>query len=173
MPPYSKETSPFASISLNRSKISSLSSLRGVAGAESPGGSRPVVTDSERLQLLKIVESEVSSTLANIESGLEAYVKDTSNVALLADMPGQFEHVRGVLLVAGEQKLSLLLSLAADQAGLIHKSEVEPTPALLEALAVATGAAQAFVQGLHSRQAARDELLENDYSSHTGSILME
>ena len=93
-----------------RTLESRISGLRGLRGPGSEDKSRDTeVSDSERLQLLKIVESEVSSTLAEIEDKLEAYEKDTSDTALLADVPTKFEHVRGVLLIAGEQKLGLLL----------------------------------------------------------------
>ncbi len=144
------------------SRISGMRGLRGPGSEDKPYYAE--ADDSERLKLLKIVESEVSSTLAEIEVKLEAYEKDTSKVALLADVPTKFEHVKGVLLIAGEQKLGLLLSLAAEQSNKLYEREAEPTHALLEALAVATGAAQAFVQGLHSRQAERDELLERAIS---------
>ena len=136
------------------SSIAALRTLR--AGGETLGGapvegieiSEAALTDIEFKQLLGVVAGEIHVNLKKVEDALEVFAGDRLQTAALQDVPKYLNQIQGALQILGQERAAELTGMANQyvQDILAHRLVVDN--AVLDALAVAVGAIEAYVEGL-------------------------
>ena len=121
---------------------------------------REHLTGSERQALLVVIGTEVEENLKDIVARLESFSIAPDEPQALAGIDGKIRQIRGALQVLGEQKMGLLLQMSEDQFIALQKGEIESSPQLVDALAVAIGTMEEYVNGLQSGRQGMDHLLD-------------
>ena len=110
--------------------------------------SEAALTDIEFKQLLGVVAGEIHVNLKKVEDALEVFAGDRLQTAALQDVPKYLNQIQGALQILGQERAAELTGMANQyvQDILAHRLVVDN--AVLDALAVAVGAIEAYVEGL-------------------------
>ncbi len=148
------------------SSIAALRTLR--AGGATLGGapvegieiSEAALTDIEFKQLLGVVAGEIHVNLKKVEDALEVFAGDRLQIAPLQDVPKHLNQIQGALQILGQERAAELTGVANQyvQDILAHRLVVDN--AVLDALAVAVGAIEAYVEGLRYDRPRLDALID-------------
>ncbi|HAU67342.1 MAG TPA: hypothetical protein DCW52_02975, partial [Gammaproteobacteria bacterium] len=114
----------------------------------------------ERKELLNVIGSEIERNLKEVESRLEAFAIDMNDAEQLVGIGDKVTQVRGALQVLGEQKVSLLLTIAEQEFRAIERQDKVATSELVEALAISVGTIEEYVRGLKSGRVDMDYILD-------------
>jgi chemosensory pili system protein ChpA (sensor histidine kinase/response regulator) len=108
--------------------------------------------------VLTAVAGEIHVNLNKIETALESYA-DTQRSESLESVPQDLKQVHGVLQILGQHRVAELLGMADECVRNLIAGALAPDRALIDALAVAVGTAQAYIQRMeHGRPKLTDTL---------------
>ena len=109
-----------------------------------------VLTDSELEALLHTVAGEVNENLHRVEQTIEAFALHGGDVQFLADVPAYLGQVQGAMQILGQSRAAELIHATRRQVTAIQNGDQAGEERLLDALAMAVGTIQEYMQGLQS-----------------------
>ena len=110
--------------------------------------------------LLPVVANEIYVNLHAAEEALEAFSRRPEETTTLEGVPDNLAQVQGALQILGQHKAADMLSTASDYLEKLINKELEPTHALIDALAVAIVTAQSFMEGLEKDRPYTREMVD-------------
>ncbi len=128
--------------------LSNLVSGDSPAGFDEPEDIAPEWTDAELKHLLSVVAGETRVNLNNVEQALEIYSRDVTVIDVLDQTPAYLDQVQGALDILGQRRAAEMVAVGSQSIRDIRNGKLEPTPEVIDALAVAVGSAEAYVSGL-------------------------
>ncbi len=133
-------------------------SVQDLTEADKEKWSEEALGATEFKQVMTAVAGEIHVNLNKIEAALESYA-DTQRPESLESVPQDLKQVHGVLQILGQHRVAELLGMADECVQTLIAGTLAPDRALIDALAVAVGTAQAYVQRLeHGRPKMTDTL---------------
>jgi len=167
-----------ASRDMNRPEVdwtrqiqSSLAALRALEpeieheeAAETLGGfevAETALTESEYEQLLGVVAGEIHVNLQKVEEAVEAFAADTNNAAALQEVPEHLAQIQGALQILGQENAAELVQTTTNAVRDIQRNRLQVDGAMLDALAIAIGSVEAFVEGLEHNRPAVHSLIDD------------
>ncbi|MDH3281903.1 MAG: Hpt domain-containing protein, partial [Gammaproteobacteria bacterium] len=130
----------------------------------------PDWTSAELRQLLSVVAGETRVNLANVEHALEGFSKDLGNTEVLQAVPTYLDQVQGALDILGQRRAAEMVAVASQSIREIQVRQLEATPEVIDALAVAVGSAEAYVEGLEQDRSNLDTLIDRAMREMDASI---
>ncbi|RTZ58421.1 MAG: hypothetical protein DSZ32_06965, partial [Gammaproteobacteria bacterium] len=103
----------------------------------------PAQTDSDYRTLMAVVAEEVRKNLAVVEQSVTRFSEDTAQLDKLAPGQSALQEVAGVLKILDKEKVSLLVEELGYAISNITQGITEPSPKLLESIALSVGAVEA------------------------------
>ncbi|MDH3380246.1 MAG: Hpt domain-containing protein, partial [Gammaproteobacteria bacterium] len=76
------------------------------------------------------------------------YSRDVTVMDVLDQTPAYLDQVQGALDILGQRRAAEMVAVGSQSIRDIHAGKLEPTPEVIDALAVAVGSAEAYVSGL-------------------------
>ncbi len=133
-------------------------SVQDLTEADKEKWSEEALGATEFKQVMTAVAGEIHVNLNKIEAALESYA-DTQRPESLESVPQDLKQVHGVLQILGQHRVAELLGMADECVQNLIAGTLASDRVLIDALAVATGTAQAYVQRLeHGRPKMTDTL---------------
>lgn len=122
------------------------------------------LTEGEFKQLLDVVGHEIGVNLARVEELLEGYAVDPHRRQSLAEIMPWLNQIEGALEILGQTRAVALSEAARSRIQALHDQKLEPTPAVLDALAVCIGTIGAYMEGLRTGRRNLDRLIDNAFA---------
>jgi len=135
----------------------------GKSGAEAAPGieiSEEELSGSEFRQLLQVVAGEVVQNLRQIEKSLEALAAEPDRLEHLDEVPRQLGQIQGTMQMLGQERAADLISMTRGYIGDLRRGGLAPEPEVMDALAVAVGTVDAYMEGLKRESPNLSDLID-------------
>ncbi len=119
------------------------------------------LTESEFKQLLGVVASEVQADLKGIEEAFEEFAADTNRIEALRRVPQHLIQIQGAMQILGQERTADLISITNQYVHDIQNRRLHADNAVLDALAVAIGTIEAYIEGLKTDRSNLNVLIDN------------
>ncbi|MCG6872378.1 MAG: Hpt domain-containing protein, partial [Gammaproteobacteria bacterium] len=138
--------------------------LRGLSGAETDDGvgihvTDTVLSDSEFRQILDAVAGEIQSNLRRVEAGLTEFADNRLKPRHLEGIPAALSQIEGALQILSQQRAAELVELTRRQVSALGEGRLRATDTVVDALAVACGSIEAYVDGLNAGRSHLGEIV--------------
>ena len=132
-------------------RIAALKAMR--AGEALPGVdgieiSDATLTEAEFKQLLSVVSAEIRINLAKVEEALEGFASNPDNAGPIETVPHFLSQIQGALQILGQEAAAELAAVTASHIERIQRRECHADHAVFDALAVAVGTIEVYLEGL-------------------------
>lgn len=114
----------------------------------------------ELRRLVSAVAGQVADNLSEAEQNLEQFSRNNTDTDSLTAVVSSLQQVHGAARMLAQHKLCDLLETAVDRTRSIAEGSVYPDDALIDALAVAIGSADAYIKGLERGSANIGNVLD-------------
>lgn len=147
--------------------IGTLRELRGIAPAHKVAAtaegieiSEAALTESEFTQLLGVVAGEIRINLKRVEEALETFAADTARVEPLGPIPNYLNQIQGAVQILGQERAAELISITNHFVQDIMARQLAVDSTVLDALAVAVGTVEAYIDGLEHHRPNLGHLID-------------
>jgi len=131
--------------------------LPGVDGIEISDAS---LTEAEFKQLLSVVSAEIRVNLAKVEEALEAFAANPDNAGQIEAVPHFLSQIQGALQILGQEAASELAAVTASHIERMQRRECQADHAVFDALAVAVGTIEVYLEGLERDRPNLETLIQ-------------
>lgn len=118
------------------------------------------LSESDFKRLLAAVASEVYVSLHQAEEALENFAINPDNSEALQPVPQHLTQVQGALRILGQHRVADLLQEANEYIDKLQQGKIKPSGELVDALAVAIGTTETYVQGLQQDRPNLTEIVD-------------
>ena len=114
--------------------------------------SEAALTEPEFMQLLGVVAGEIRVNLKRVEEALETFASDPARVGALQPIPTHLNQIQGAIQILGQERAAELISITNHFVQDIMNHRLVADDTVLDALAVAVGTVEAYIEGLEHRR---------------------
>src|SRR5713226_8054750 len=134
-------------------RIATLRRLRSAGGGdieivEGIEISDAALTETEFKQLLSVVAGEVHVNLRKIEEALETFAAHPQAIESIQQIPQHLNQIEGALQILGQERAAELIAITNQYIQDIQGGLLIPDQAIFDALAVAIGTIEVYLEGL-------------------------
>ncbi|MDH3405667.1 MAG: Hpt domain-containing protein [Gammaproteobacteria bacterium] len=128
------------------------------------------LTESDYIQLLGVVASEVSINLGRIEEALESFASDTTRLESLDEVPQLLSQILGAMQILGQTRAADLVEVTKGHVDNICRGLLVADSAIMDGLAVSVGTIGAYIEGLRAERQNLDVLIDSAFQEMEAAL---